>query len=893
MRLKRNFLLVLSLCFFSIVHAYDYTYVPDITTFDKDDYQGGRQNWDIEVDADNVIYVANSKGLLRYVFGQWILDELPSGQSLRSICVYENKVWCGGDEIGFFDIDEAGNLAYKYLADINGNVWNIEANGENVFFQSNSTISVYNIKTESLVQYTFPNAISGLAKWQNEIWTISTDKGLGTVRSDGFSFVKPFTHGQNQEVRVLFEHGDELYIVMMNGEVFAYDGHHFKKINMPEQSSCFSATHYDENTFYLGSILEGIIPVKTDKGTASVQRKIKERHGLLDNTVLSLGVDNNGNLWAGLDYGIAKINKESLLKTIISKGATYDLLLNENTTYVATNKGLFANYQSSDFSLIAGTQGQVWALNESASGLFAGHNNGLMKIEGDQSRLVYNSAGVMDVAQFGDTNHYLFSAYTGTLWMQEVGGEFQQRQNLGIWGNPKLKYDKANQCVWVHDGSADTIVHRVQILDDSCAVTKTTMKDVFSTDNGLFFYDGNALFEYTEGGFNESRMALTQGVAGEGITALEVSSDNNIAVYIQNNEVKMIEELANGSTVIHDKLLSEVNNDILEQFECLKIHEKLLYIATDRGVKILPLNNRYNSQSLRDPIISKIEITYSGKNRPQAIYYPFTNKELNLASREFKTITLSFAKEEKHNVEYRYRLLPYNKEWTKWSSSQTQVVYGDLRPRKYTFELECRYNGAIERKTSLPIIIEGIGYYYLRLGILFVILAVIALVIIQYAKNHKLRLKHKQYKKLAAEEQIQAKKQQLLQFTEIIRHKNSFLVEVRGALAQMKNSAAARWVNKIDQEINKEKKEFLFHKLFSEDHQDFIQRISAQYEELTPHDIRLISFIRINANTSEIAQFLNISNSSVDTARYRLRKKLDLEPNQNLDKFIREFQVND
>ena len=889
MRSKKILLITICLCSLSIAHAYDYTYVPDITTFDKIDYQGGRQNWDIEVDANNIVYVANSEGLLRYIFGQWILNELPSGQSLRSICIYEDKVWCGGDEIGFFNIDETGNLTYKHLAEINGNVWNIEAIGDNVFFQSNSTITIYNIRTESLVQYTFANSINGLAKWQNEIWTISTDKGLGTVKSDGFTFVKPFLPVQDQEVRVLFEHDDELYIVMMNGEVFAYDGEHFTEIGIPEKSSCFSATHYDENTFYLGSILEGIIPVKTDNGNVSVQRKIQERHGLLDNTVLSLGVDNSGNLWAGLDYGIAKINKESLLKTIISKGATYDLLLKDNTTYVATNKGLFANYESSDFSLVSGTQGQVWALNESASGVFACHNNGLMKIEGDQTNLVYNNAGVMDVAQFGNSSHYLFSAYTGTLWMQEDGGEYLERQNLGLWGNPKLKYDEANQCVWVHDGSADTIVHRVQIINDSCAVTKTTMNDVFSTDNGLFFYDGNSLFEYIEGNFTESRMTLTKSITGRGITALEVSPENNVAVYIQNDEVKMVEELADGSIVIHDKLLSEVNNDILEQFECLKIHDKLLYIATDQGVEVLPLNNRYNRQGLRDPIISKIEITHSGKNKPQSIYYPYTNNELNLASRQFKTITLSFASGEKQNVEYRYRLLPYNEEWTEWSSSQTQVVYGDLRPRKYTFELECRYNGAIERKTSLPIIIEGIGYYYLRLGILFVIVAVIALVIIQFAKNQKLRLKHKHYKKVAAEEQIQAKKQQLLQFSEIIRHKNSFLVEIRDALAQMKNSAAARWVNKIDQEINKEKKEFLFHKLFSEDHQDFIQRISSQYEDLTPNDIRLISFIRINANTSEIAQFLNISNSSVDTARYRLRKKLNLEQNQNLDKFIREY----
>ncbi|HKK61363.1 MAG TPA: triple tyrosine motif-containing protein, partial [Bacteroidales bacterium] len=722
-----------------------------------------------------------------------------------------------------------------------------------------------------------------------EIWTISSDKGLGIVKSDGFTFVKPFIPGQDQEVRVLFEHGDQLYIVMMNGEVFSFDGNQFNEIGMPEQSSYFSATHYDENTFYLGSILEGIIPVQTDNGTVSVQRKIQERHGLLDNTVLSLGVDNNGNLWAGLDYGIAKINKESLLKTIISKGATYDILIKDSTTYVATNKGLFANYRSKDFSLVPGTEGQVWALSESASGLFACHNNGLMKIEGDQSRLVFNRAGVMDVAQFGKSDHYLFSAYTGTLWMQEVEGEFIERANLDLWGNPKLNYDRENRCVWVHYGGADQIVHQVEIINDSSSVTETTMIDVFSTDQGLFFYDGNNLFEYIEGDFAESRMTLTQNITGQNITALEVSSDNNVAVYIQNNELKMIEELANRSTVIHDKLLSEVNHDILEHFECLKIRDKLLYIATDQGVKILPLNNRYNSQSLRDPIISKIEITYSGKNRPQSIYYPYTNKELNLASSQFKTITLSFAKEEKHNLEYRYRLLPYNKEWTEWSSSQTQVVYGDLKPRKYTFDLECRYNGAIERKTTLPIIIEGIGYYYLRLGILFVIIAVIALAVIQYIKNQRLREKHKHDKKNAAEEQIQAKKQQLLQFTEIIRHKNGFLVEVRDALAPMKNSAAARWVNKIDQEINKEKKEFLFHKLFSEDQQDFIKRISSKYAELTQNDIRLISFIRINANTSEIAQFLNISASSVDTARYRLRKKLNLEQNQNLDKFIREY----
>ncbi|MCG8581597.1 MAG: hypothetical protein MI866_16850, partial [Bacteroidales bacterium] len=874
MNFKKNLLFTLFICVASLAYALEYSYVPDITTFDKNDYRAGRQNWDIEVDSDNIIYIANNSGLLRYVYGQWILDELPSGKSIRAICIHNNKIWCGGDEIGYFDIDETGQLSYHYLADIDGGVWNIEVNGDLIFYQANSTIKIYNYRTGNMAQYTFSQSVSGLGKWQGRVWTISGDKGLGTLDSEGFTLVTPFKQAQHQEVRVLFEHDSQLYIVMLSGEVFAYDGSEIRKVRLPEQSSCFSATHYNEKTFYLGSILEGIIPVKSDNGGVHIHRKIQQQHGLLDNTVLSIAIDNNGNLWAGLDYGIAKINKESLLKSIISKGATYDILLDGETTYIATNKGLYFNHHANDFSLIQGTQGQVWGINKSAAGVFACHNNGLIQIEKGTSQLIYNNTGVMDVAQFGDSNDYIFSAYTGVLWMQQVGAGFVEKQNLWLWGNPKLSYDRTNRCIWVYGSTNDSIVRSIHVNNDSCIVSDTRMNDVFETDYGLLFYDGNTLYEYKESHFVETQRILTQSIKGGGISALEVSVDNNIAVYIQNNELRMIEELANGSIVVHNKLLSEVNNDIVEQFECLKIYDKLLYIGTDKGVRVLPLNLKFNYQALKDPVISKIEITYSEIHKPKTLYYPFTKETLNLASRDFKTVILSFASDKKNNIEYRYRLLPYNKDWSEWSLSNNQVAYGDLKPRDYSFELECRYNGTIERKTTLPITIEGAGYYYLRIGILVVIILALILIIVQYAKYQKLRLKHKYDQKRSAAEQVQAQKKQLLQFTEIIRHKNSFLVDVRGALAQMKNSAASRWVNKIDQEINQEKKEFLFYKLFSEDHQDFIQKVSAQYEELTPNDIRLISFIRINANTNEIAKFLNISPSSVDTARYRLRKKL-------------------
>ena len=788
--------LLIFLCLFinTCVFASEYSYVPDIIAFDKKDYGAGRQNWDITVDENNVVYIANEKGLLRYVHGHWVFDQLPSGRSLRAVCYSKDKVWCGGDEIGFFEIDESGNLTYQYLSDINGNIWNIVEKDDHVFFQSNNVITIYNIKTESIVQYTFPKNLSGLCQWKGKVWTINGENGLGTLDFDGFNLVMPFPEAQGQEVREMFVHNEQIYVVLLNGKVFAYDGQSINRINLPEQLSCFSAVHYDENTFYLGSILEGIIPVKKDGDQIVFQRKIKQNDGLLDNTVLSLAVDNNGNLWAGLDYGIAKINKESLLKAIINKGATYDVIIHEDVTYVATNKGLYANNSESEFSLIPGTQGQVWDLAESFNGLYACHNNGLISLDNNKYPLVYKETGVMSFAQLGETNNYIFSAYTGTLWMQRKGDGFVEKQNLWLWGNPKLSYDKANHCIWSYGGSADTIVHRIQVFNDSVSVTQTKMSNAFPTKYGLVFYDGGMFYQYKDDGFEKIKIALIQGIAGENISAIEISTQDNIAVYIQNNELKMIEELADGSTVIHSKLLSEVNNDILSGFECLKIHDNLLYIATEQGVKILPLNLRNSRQLSNDPIIAKIDITYSGNNKPKTIYYPNTNKALNLASRKFKTITLSFASGKKQNIEYRYRLLPYTKEWTEWSYLQKQVAYGDLKPQAYTFELECRYNGTIERKTMVPIIVEGIGYYYLRLGILIVIILALALIIIQYAKNQKLRLKHKQDRKRYIEEQIQSKKEQLLQFTEIIRHKNTFLTEVAGYHVALSLYIATKYV---------------------------------------------------------------------------------------------------
>ncbi|QZT36912.1 hypothetical protein K5X82_17000 [Halosquirtibacter xylanolyticus] len=889
MNLRKYVSLVLLLFVVHTVYSNSYNYIPKVTSYDKNDYQAGRQNWDIKVDKNNVIYFANNSGLLRNIYGHWILNQLPSQKPLKAICLYQDKIWCGGNEIGYFESDKDGELHYHHLADVNGNVWSIEALDDHIYFQSNNTITIYNTQTKSILNYTFNRSVSVLTKWRGKIWTINTEKGLGSVNSDGFSLVAPFPLAKDKEVRVIFEHQQKLYIVTLEGEIFTYDQKEFQKLALPQMIDCFSAISLDNKHIYLGSILEGVVPVIEQNNHLKIQRKIQQQDGLLDNTVLAMAIDQNGNLWAGLDYGIAKIDHGSLLKTIINKGATYDILIHKDATYIATNKGLFTNTQSNNFKPINNTEGQVWALKNTSSGIYACHNKGLMKIHGNKSELIYDEAGIMDVEQLGNTPHYILSAYTGTLWVEKRGDKFHFRQNLGLWGNPKLDYDSINHCIWIHDGSSDKQVYRVEINNNECKVIKTPMRSVFPTQRGILFYDGKSLFEYHQSSFIPTDKRIIKNITGSNITTIASSPNNDIAVYVQNRELKMVEELADGSTVVHDKLLSEVNNDILTQFECLKIDHNKLFIATQRGVKIFPLDKKNRHQLIKNPVIAKIEIDHTDSKKNRAYYYPYTNKTLQLNSGSFRNITLTFSSSKDHHVEYRFRLLPYTEKWSEWSTTQKHVAYGNLKPNNYNFELQCRYNGTIEKETTLPIVIDGFDFYYVRIVMILVLLIFITLISLQYIKHKRLTRQHQEYKKRTTEAQVVTQKEQLLEFTEVIKNKNTFMVDLRNALIKMKSSSATQWANKIDTEINREKKEFAFHKIFADGHHDFIQRISSEFTNLTPYDIRLILFIRINANTNEIAQFLNISPNSVDTARYRLRKKLNLEHAQNLYKFIREY----
>lgn len=66
----------------------------------------------------------------------------------------------------------------------------------------------------------------------------------------------------------------------------------------------------------------------------------------------------------------------------------------------------------------------------------------------------------------------------------------------------------------------------------------------------------------------------------------------------------------------------------------------------------------------------------------------------------------------------------------------------------------------------------------------------------------------------------------------------------------------------------------------------FFRKLKNKYPSLTPNDLRLCSYLRMNFTTKEIANLTNISSRAVEIGRYRLRSKLKLSHDINLTEFL-------
>jgi DNA-binding CsgD family transcriptional regulator len=271
------------------------------------------------------------------------------------------------------------------------------------------------------------------------------------------------------------------------------------------------------------------------------------------------------------------------------------------------------------------------------------------------------------------------------------------------------------------------------------------------------------------------------------------------------------------------------------------------------------------------------------------------------------------------NLEYSYYLKGFDHNWSDWSK-KTEKDYTNLPPGTYTFQVKGRNNLGNESAavsytfTVLPPWYESILAYFI-----YIIAA--SYFAYWFYKRQQRKFKEQQHKYEAEQSRLQYLHQLEIDRNEkeIVKLKNEKLEaeityknkELAGAtmnlvqkgelmskikdeltksLKNVDKEDSAKNVKKIikmlteDEKFEQDWEHFSLH--FDRVHGDFLMALKNKWPNITPSELKLCAYLRMNLSTKEIAQLMNISVRGVEVSRYRLRKKLQIPSEVNLFDYL-------
>ncbi|GJM62892.1 tetratricopeptide repeat protein [Persicobacter diffluens] len=159
-----------------------------------------------------------------------------------------------------------------------------------------------------------------------------------------------------------------------------------------------------------------------------------------------------------------------------------------------------------------------------------------------------------------------------------------------------------------------------------------------------------------------------------------------------------------------------------------------------------------------------------------------------------------------------------------------------------------------------------------------------------YAEKKIRELQQKKF-----EETMASKSRELASNAIHLINKNKVLQQVKQNVNQLtlQNADQKNLIKQINKQIDgclnpqQDWEQFKIH--FEKTHPNFFARLKEDFPKLTENDLRFMSFLRANFSTKDIANVLNIDYRSANMTRYRIRKKIALENEQDLMEFVRAY----
>ncbi|KAF2327291.1 helix-turn-helix and ligand-binding sensor domain-containing protein [Flavobacterium daemonense] len=910
----KSTLLKLVFFFFIASHIQAQELLPFVENYNKSDYQGDNQIWNIAQGRDRAMYFANNHYLLRYDGVVWEKYSLPNKTIIRSILIEGDRIYSGSyKEFGYWYRKDGKMLYVSITKNLrlfdekdNEEIWKIFRFNGSLYFQSFNDVFIYDGKHIKKIK--FPFLISYCFVVDKNLYVASVNKGIFRMNGSKIANPKGWDILKNTVVHAIEKYKGKTYIFTHKKGVFIVEKNGLTAWNNPLNETLKGtginvAKFIKNNKLVIGTGNKGVFIYDFNTSTF---KNIDRNNVLMNNSVLCIGFDKEQDLWLGLDNGIAHVEVNSPISFFYDNsgllGSVYSVATIDKGYLIASNHGIF-EFESGNFKMLPNTQGQGWNITKIGSKYVIGHNDGTFCYESGALTKINNVSGGWNLSKSIINDTYFQSTYSGILVYDNVS-KLNESKKIDDLSKP-IKYvaqNKRNE-IWAADNYRG--LYRV-LFDDNFKTTKVeniTQQSKIENDFGVkifefrdeilflinnVWYTFNSITNKLEENelFNTNFKNISDVVAIDENHFIVLQEGILYHIYANGNKFvwNMIQEKYYKGKLINENLrIFKSNNHYLMNLDDGFISLQLSYENNQNtGVKVEAYNNnmllpdegkiKHNTE-LRINVISGIY----GASKPNLFYQ--LNGSKNYIPISNGTIVLNNLNSGFHSVV----IFKHD------GANYDEVV-------------------SFEFKVAQP--------WYFSFWMILLYLLLIGAVLFFYYKWNKLR--YTQKLKLQAEElkhqreilEMELKKENELNVQEYEKHILELELQTKSSEVAGKSLSIAKQsemieniqnildsekdFNKLKSEIKKaikinevNKHEWeIFETNLNQIHNEFIINLSKKFPNLTPKDIKLCVYLKMNLSSKEIAPMMNISFRGVELHRYRLRKKLNLNQEENLSKFL-------
>jgi AraC family chitin signaling transcriptional activator len=888
--------------------------LPFVENYSKSDFQGDNQVWNVAQGKDNAMYFANNHYLLRYDGVMWEKYTLPNKTIIRSILIEDDKIYSGSyKEFGYW-YRKDGKMHYVsitknlrlFAEKDNEEIWKIFRFNGSLYFQSFNDVFIYNgktiqkIKFSSLISYCFPV--------DKNLYVASVKDGIFKMNGKKIANPKGWGILKNTVVHAIEKYKDETYIFTQKKGVFVVQNNGLKPWDNPLNETLKSTTinvarFIKGNKLVIGTGNKGVFILDLK---SNLFKNIDRNNVLMNNSILSIGFDKEDDLWLGLDNGIAHIEVNSPISIFYDNtgilGSVYSVANTKDGYLIASNHGIF-EFGTGKFKMMPNTQGQGWNITKIGDKFIIGHNDGTFSYDNGSLTKISTVSGGWNLSKSTINNTYFQSTYSGILVYDDLSDLSKYKTIKGL--TKPIKYvaqNKKNE-IWAADNYRG--LYHV-LLDDNYNTKKVenvTQQSKIKNDFGIKIFEfrkeilfliNNSWYTYNSISNKLEKNELFN--ANFKNVSDVVAIDEDHFMVLQNGILYHI--YASGNKFVW--------NIIQEKYYKGKLINENLRIFKNQNHYLLNLDDGFIS----------LQLKYINKQHKTLRVEAFSEGTLVTDNSKIK-----FNKELKVNVisgiygaskpNLFYKL---NKSKDFVPISDGVILLNNLSSGYHSVVIYKHDGASYEKVADFDFKVAQPWYFSLWMILLYLI--GVAGILFFYYKWNKLR--YTQKLKLQAEElkhqreilEMELKTENELNIQEYEKHILELELQTKSSEVAGKSLSIAKQSEMIDNiqnilntekdfsklkseikkaikinEVNKHEWE-IFETNLNQIHNEFIINLTKKFPNLTPKDIKLCVYLKMNLSSKEIAPMMNISFRGVELHRYRLRKKLDLTQDENLSKFL-------